>query len=301
VGFKFNPITGSLDWSGSSSGGTASNSFATIQADSGTSPAASSATDTLTITCVDQTMTVVGDSTTDKITLSARSNPGKYVEFFEEFAGGAATHAYSWVADVSTGGTSNRSTGSGVDSTTLGIHTLGLGTTGLGLAGLRMNVSILAVGGGAYRARFDVNITDISTGAQEYVYRNGFLYTANAIPTNGIWFEYDRANYGANWQAVVCNAGSYTRTDTGVAVVTAQRIKLGFDVNAAGTSVIFKIAGTTVATMLTASGHNIPISTRVMMPAFHALKTVGTSASSILFHHDYWYLDHTFTTDRSFA
>lgn len=56
-----------IERKGTVSAGGASNAFSTIQPDAGTSPVASSATDTLTLTSSDNSITITGDSTTDTI------------------------------------------------------------------------------------------------------------------------------------------------------------------------------------------------------------------------------------------
>lgn len=72
MAFIWNPFTGTLDAT-SSGGGGLSNSFVTIQTDTGTSPVATSNSDTLTLTST-QTIAVSGNSTTDTITFDI-ANP----------------------------------------------------------------------------------------------------------------------------------------------------------------------------------------------------------------------------------
>jgi hypothetical protein len=57
------------------SGGGGSNSFATIQPDLGTSPVASSSSDTLTLTSSDSSITITGNSSTDTVDLKVASVP----------------------------------------------------------------------------------------------------------------------------------------------------------------------------------------------------------------------------------
>jgi hypothetical protein len=65
--------TGEIAASGffkAAAGGGATNSFATIQTDTGTNPVADSATDTLTLTNTDNVIGISGNSTTDTVTFS---------------------------------------------------------------------------------------------------------------------------------------------------------------------------------------------------------------------------------------
>lgn len=75
MGIKFNPFTGTFDFTGASTA--ASDSFTTIQTDTGTSPVADSPTDTLTITG-GSGITVSGNAGTDTVTISF-SGSGPFV------------------------------------------------------------------------------------------------------------------------------------------------------------------------------------------------------------------------------
>lgn len=72
---RFNPLQFSgFSITGASGGGGGGDSFTIIQPDAGTSPTATSATDTLTLTSADGSVTVTGDSTTDTIDFSVAVN-----------------------------------------------------------------------------------------------------------------------------------------------------------------------------------------------------------------------------------
>jgi len=59
----------------SASGGGATNSFSTIQTDTGTSPVADSSTDTLTFTSSDDNIEIDGNSTTDTVDINVKEGP----------------------------------------------------------------------------------------------------------------------------------------------------------------------------------------------------------------------------------
>lgn len=67
-----------ISFIGQVASGSTSDSFTTIQPDVGTSPVATSATDTLTLTSSDGTVTITGNATTDTIdfSVSASASPG---------------------------------------------------------------------------------------------------------------------------------------------------------------------------------------------------------------------------------
>ena len=69
---------------------------------------------------------------------------------------------------------------------------------------------------------------------------------------DGIWFEYDEND--TNWQCVTANAGTETKTDTGIAIASATKYDLKFKVNSDATSVKFFVNKLLKATHTT----NIP-------------------------------------------
>lgn len=78
MGYKFNPITGQLDLvGGSGGGGTDANAFQIVQPDAGTSPTATSVSDTLTLTSSDGSVTITGTaaSRTIAMTGAGRNQP----------------------------------------------------------------------------------------------------------------------------------------------------------------------------------------------------------------------------------
>jgi len=95
-------VSGTLSLAGGSGG----DSFTTIQTDAGTSPVATSPTDTLTLTSSDGSNTITGNSTTDTVTINTRySNPGSGARS-ERFGASAAT-TYDDVTVVGNGAKTN--------------------------------------------------------------------------------------------------------------------------------------------------------------------------------------------------
>lgn len=120
----------------------------------------------------------------------------------------------------------------------------------------------------------------LSTGTEEFTEVVGLFDILTAEPTNGVYFKYDRAITGVNWQAVAANAGVYTTTDTGIvaAASTTTMDALEIRVNATGTSVGYYINGTLVATIATA---NIPASISGTGPGVLVRKTVSAGVESL--------------------
>lgn len=117
-------------------------------------------------------------------------------------------------------------------------------------------------------------VLTLSTVGEEFIDRIGWHNSStSAAPTNGIYFEYDRLGFGANWQAVTNKGGTTTREDTGVAVATGWvflKIVVTNDADAK-----FYIGGTLVETITT----NIPnASANAVGIALQKIKSAGTTA-----------------------
>jgi len=119
----------------------------------------------------------------------------------------------------------------------------------------------------------------------------------NITIQNGAAFLYDEGGVApgsaasANWQVLTASGGSRTYTTiTGVSVTAGQWYKLQVVVNAAGTSVDFKIDGNTVHT------ETSTIPTTAIGFANQIIKSNGTTARSVLV--DYVYLKQKYTTAK---
>jgi len=117
------------------------------------------------------------------------------------------------------------------------------------------DVNSVLFGSGRVRVTFWIRTsTNLSDGTDRYTYRIGFNATSDMDSADAIMFRYvDNVNSG-KWQAVTRNDTVETSTDTGITVAANTWYRLEIDINSAATSVIFKIDGTTVATVAT----NIP-------------------------------------------
>ena len=82
----------------------------------------------------------------------------------------------------------------------------------------------------------------------------GIQNTQTTIPTDAIIFRHSSAEATTNWYAITRASSSETTTNTGITLGTTTFHKFEININAAGTSVVFKIDGTTYATHAT----NIP-------------------------------------------
>jgi hypothetical protein len=173
---------------------------------------------------------------------------------------------------------------------TSGIATLTTGTTATGSSSFySWNSPMPRFDNGARVYETLIYIPVLSTAVEEYLIRIGNVIGG---PIGGaaimVAFEYNRLN-SVNWMAVTANNGTFTRTDTGVAVAAATWTKLAFSGNSA--SIAFSIAGSVVAT----NTANIRADGDMKLGG-NILKSAGTTARTFLC--DYVYTRHDFTGSR---
>lgn len=202
--------------------------------------------------------------------------------------------AYEWFDDLDwnavgspwAGSNTGTSAGIGAQATdhvnstekALGEINLTVGTTSTGRASVyRSHAAILLGSCGAleWETRFTVGAASTATDEFVVVIGLGDQFTASAEPTHGAYFAYRRAVDGDFWVCVTRDNSSETKTVTSVVPAdysTLHRFQIA--INEAGTSVVFSIDGTVVATHTT----NIPTAAgrRVGM-GLKVYKTAGTT------------------------
>jgi hypothetical protein len=155
-----------------------------------------------------------------------------------------------------------------------GIIRSATGTAATGRAAATSGANAVRFGSGEWRYKAWVRVPVLSTSAERFSVRIGFIDLATGDSADGAYFEYDES-VSANWRCKTANNSTRTTVDSGVPVAANVWIKLEVWVNAAGTEVDFFINGTLVATITT----NIPTSAgRETGWGWLILKSVGTTA-----------------------
>ena len=109
-----------------------------------------------------------------------------------------------------------------------------------------------------------------------------------------MFFRYSDTLNGGRWAAVSRSNNVETAVDTGVTVAINTTYKLEVEVNAAGTSALFVLNGTLVATITS----NIPTAVgRETGAGLQCRRTVGTGAATP-FAVDYVLVEQTLTAPR---
>lgn len=182
-----------------------------------------------------------------------------------------------WSSLTSGTGTSVTFTQSGADDNP-GLLTFSTGTTAAGRAGVGSgNTDAFVFGTRPHVFSTAVLVvSNLSTATERYSIEAGFMDNLGGAPTNAAYFSYTDNVNGGRWLCTCQTGLGSTSVDSGVtAVTTATWYRLEIEVNAAGTSVVFKINGTQVANI----GTDIPTTTSNRIGiAVQQRKSVGTTA-----------------------
>ena len=210
--------------------------------------------------------------------------------FHEDFTGAEAA---DYAAIVS--GTGAALTQVAPGNGRFGVLRSNLGTTSTGRtrAGSNSLTCLSSAGLGILRWRSCVGVDTLSTSGERYALRNGFIDSGLGESANGIFFRYDSQVNGGRWEAVTRSAATETATDTGVSPSAGTYQLFDIVVNAAGTSVEFKINGAAVATNTT----NIPGASAAFGWGVFALKSVGTT-QTFAYLLDFWEIEQEFVSTR---
>lgn len=213
-------------------------------------------------------------------------NPANGFHYFNDFISTVNTGTGGADVVAQNSGTGAASAGASVsDQNRIGVVQSTTGTTATGYTGVGSGSTAIRLGGGTWSFEAAIYIGTLSSGTERYQLAVGFIDSLSASnKTDGAYLLYDDGGVStgsaasANWQAVTCSNSTRTFTTTSTAVAATTWIKLGVEVNAAATSVVFKINGTTVATHAT----NIPTgASRQTGFGWTLVKSVGTTARTV--------------------
>jgi hypothetical protein len=194
------------------------------------------------------------------------SAPGAYVEFFEQFMGTASLTGN--LTFGVTGGT-NSQVNAG-----FGVVAMSTGTAAAATQQARINqaASVALIGNSAARVIFRVGQSGTTwfDGTLTGAFRCGWGDSITAESSNGIYF---RVQNGQAIDFVTRTGATETLTSTGVSFATNTFRALEILINAAGTQVVAKIDGNTVATHTT----NIPTARVFFFAHINRTAAIGTA------------------------
>jgi len=162
------------------------------------------------------------------------------------------------------------------------------GTTITGRTAVATGASVVRLAGGAWVYEQSFNITTTSTVTERFQLAIGFIdtYTA-ANQVDGVYFLYDEGGVSTsstatgNWQTVTVSNSTRTfnqNAQNPTAVAQGTWTTLRIEINAAGTSCVFKVNGTIIGT------HTSTIPTgagRECGFGWLLIKSIGTTARTV--------------------
>jgi hypothetical protein len=204
--------------------------------------------------------------------------------------------SYAWATQNNSGGSILQS-GSVTTENNVGVIGLYTGTNTTGRAGLSTHTDGIDFGNNSWIFETRIGLDKTSDATDTFTTRFGFMDSVAGEPVDGAYFRYTHATNSGRWEAVTRSNSVETATDTGItatALVSGKTFqKFRVEVNSAGTSVVFKINGNTVATNVT----NIPTGlTRLFGLGYSMIKSAGTNTRPLFV--DYTFAEVTLGTAR---
>lgn len=162
----------------------------------------------------------------------------------------------------------------------IGILRLALGTVATNRGSIASpNFGVLKMDGGATYFAAMVRFPTLSDATNTFTFRAGFIDSITAESVDAVCFRYTNGVNSGKFQTVTRSNNVETTADSGITVAANVWYKLEIVGNAAGTSIVFKINGVTVATMIA----TIPTGTgRETGFGIFVLRSLGTAAVNAL-------------------
>lgn len=203
----------------------------------------------------------------------------RYVRIYDDFLINSA----SLTATVSGADASARVISSTSTAAHPGTYALAVGSTNSGYANLYgSNVDdIIKLGGGITTYETIVNLSALSDGTDTYKTVMGLTtpaYNNTLTITTGIYFSYSSTENSGKWLFNVANSSTTTTQDTGITASTSF-VRLGWVLNAGGTSVQAYVNGVAVGSPVTT---NIPSSTTALNFQWIIVKSAGTNDRKLI-------------------
>lgn len=193
--------------------------------------------------------------------------------------------------------------GTGADVTNMAVAELGVfgvwqlttGTTATGRAAIIAgNADSFSLGQGQATFEVYLKFPTLSTVAEEFILRIGFMDSTTGGSTNGVYMIYDRLT-SLNWKLNTITAGGSSTVNTSATPVGTGWTRLKIVVNAAGTSVSFFVNGTQVSGSPITT--NIPVGAgKECTLAASLIKSAGINTRNANI--DYVAFDYDLTTPR---
>ncbi|RKS00408.1 hypothetical protein [Flavobacterium sp. 102] len=213
----------------------------------------------------------------------------KGVEFFTDFDN-TASNITGFVNNTSAGGTAVLATNAipnrAINQNGFAQYQTATSSTSYFFHQTALTYFQIALGGGVWIYEIFLCVETLSDATERFNFRAGFgSSNFSNSEVDAVMFLYDNGGVQngtsaiGNWQVVTSSNSIRTVSDTGVAIVAGTWVKLRIEINAAATSVVFKIDGVSVATHTT----NIPTFSagRFLNVKQGIAKTAGTTNRNV--------------------
>jgi hypothetical protein len=176
----------------------------------------------------------------------------RFVEDRTDFLNGVVGTSYT--SSTASGGTVTAQNTSWFDAA--GILQIQISATASGTAGILSHASAIAGGCGRHTWTAKAQVSNVPDGTDDFLPRLGLLDAATAAPTDGLWFELDRAADATHWRICTSLGATATKTTTTVTADTSwHTFTVVFDGAATTPAAEFFIDGVSVGTSTT----NVPV------------------------------------------
>ena len=244
-----------------------------------------------------------GSSTWNPVYPESLINPSRCTYLFDDFiqtdmqtSVGPICGSAGWYITNTNGNPALSAGIAAIDNRHPGIVQLSTGTNSNGNCSLNLQTNAFLLGGGIINIESVVYFPTISASGQDYWFRVGFgdgNSTAGAtLINNGVYLQYRRSVGGNFWQYSTINGGTATVNTSSSAVAATTWYRVGFQINAAASSVTFYVNGTSIGTITT----NIPTANDVSPMIIMSKDNSGVTARTAYV--DYYNLTQRFTTAR---
>jgi len=220
-------------------------------------------------------------------------DPRKHLIMYDDFGTGRNQSWLSWDADNNGGTVRGNELGVATNPGFLQLETDSSTSAGpyiyLGEFG---GYGPFILGGGRMYFHWIIKLSALSDGTDTYSVEVGIGDTQGVQTNSGVWMSYSHGANSGNWVANTSDGGTASAGNSSTAATTDWTI-IGFDINAAASSVSFYVDGTEIANSPIAT--NIPTSDN-LAPFAIIKKSAGTSERELWL--DQFYLFQELTTQR---
>ena len=217
--------------------------------------------------------------------------PRRRIELHEDWLTGNTAGSHAWATGTSGAGAAV--TWSAGDASNPGQITLDTGTTATGEAHITLSAGAgsggMFVGSNYCMFECAIKIPTLSTASEEYILRVGLNTDDNALGTDAVLWEYDRATSGDVWRVLNRASSSNNYSALTDAVTAATWLSLRTEMESAGTNTKFFLNDEQI------SSKSSPPSAGMKLN-FHIVKSNGTTARTAII--DFFNWRQFFLNDR---